>query len=100
LAVHMKNQADSSLVLSSRTAISRSRARPSRIASTKTRYSYKIGYSLAALGAVLYNGASSTPRTDPCAMGQTGGGSGEPAITRLRGGAAWEVGMPRVMEPR
>src|SRR6185312_3695569 len=54
----------------------------------------------ATFAAVLCKGDNSTPRIEPSGYGQTGGGSCEAEMWRFNGGAAHEVGTPRVIDPR
>ena len=54
----------------------------------------------AAIGAVLYKGASETPRCLPSSYGQTGIGSSVGAISARNGAAPYEVATPRVSSPR
>jgi len=62
-----------SLLISSCSAILRSRARPSLMASTKASNSYRVGSRRAAAGAVLYKGSRAMPRVSPSRDGHTGG---------------------------
>ena len=88
-----------SLLISSFSAILRSRARPSLMASTKASNSYRVGSRRAAAGAVLYKGSRAMPRVSPSRHGHTGGSSSPEAITFFSGAAAIEVGNPRVTSP-
>ena len=60
---------------SSRSASCRSRARPSRRASTSASNSYKAGSFRIANGTILCSGSRLAPRTSPSGSGQTGGKS-------------------------
>src|SRR5208282_6685664 len=76
------------LWVSSRTAISRSRTRPSRMASSSANISYNLGSFIADSGTLRCNGRKEMPRTEPLAYGHTGGGSVLCTISLSKGGAA------------